>query len=53
VESGRAERGELDGVWRLPNGAIHPRNIYNDLDSDFEDLPDYSDSGSSATSPSA
>jgi hypothetical protein len=53
VESGRAERGEHDGVWRLPNGATHPRNIYNDMDSDYEDLPDYSDSGSSATSPSA
>jgi hypothetical protein len=53
VESGRAERGELDGVWRLPNGATYPRNIYNDLDSDLEDLPGYSDSGSSATSPSA
>ena len=53
VESERAERGELDGVWRLPNGATHSINIYDDLDSDIEDLPDYSDSGSSAISPSA
>ena len=53
VESGRAERGELDGVWRLPNGATHSRNIYDDLDSDIEDLPDYSDFASSAISPSA
>ena len=52
VESGRAERG-ADGIWRHPNGDFHPRNIYNDLHSDYEDLPDYTDSGSSAISPSA
>jgi hypothetical protein len=52
VESGRAARG-ADGIWRLPNGDIHPRNIYNAVLSDYEDLPDYSDSGSSAASPSA
>jgi len=40
VESGRAVRGAHDGVWRLPDGSRHPRNLYNDLD------PDYEDSGS-------
>ena len=52
VESGRAERGIQDGIWRLPDGSWHPRNIYNDLDSDYEDLAPSGDSdyGSTAAS---
>ena len=37
VESGRVVRGTLDGIWRLPDGSKHPRNLYNDLDTDYED----------------
>jgi hypothetical protein len=55
VESGRAERGFHDSLWRLPDGSWHPRNIYNDLDSDYEDLASSGDDdyGFSASHPSA
>ncbi len=29
VETGRAAKREDNAVWRLPNGSMHPRNIYN------------------------
>jgi len=52
VESGRAERGIQDGIWRLLDGSWHPRNIYNDLDPDYEDLAPSGDDdyGSTAAS---
>jgi hypothetical protein len=44
VESGRAKRGRDDDTWRFPNGAWHPRNLYNDPKTD----DDYSASHPSA-----
>ena len=37
VESGRATRAAGDGVWRLPDGSWHPRNIYSDSSDDDYD----------------
>jgi len=36
VESGRAVRHAHDGIWRLPDGSCHPRNIYSDSGDDDE-----------------
>ncbi len=42
VESGRAARAAGDGVWRLPDGSWHPRNIYSDSsDDDYDDAAYY------------
>ncbi len=53
VESGRAKRWAQNGIRRLPDGTRHPRNIYNDPDTDYEELPPSGndDSGSSNASP--
>ena len=55
VESGRAERGIEDGIWRFPGGSWHPRNLYNDLETDYEDLapPGDINDGSTAASHSS
>jgi hypothetical protein len=38
IESGRAVRHAHDGIWRLPDGSWHPRNIYSDSGDDDEHI---------------